>query len=270
MLRRLSDLLHSLSFRSALCRAGMCLVVCLAAPHVFADDFYVDAYYGCDETGDGSQENPWQHLQYALDAIEGTEENPHTVHLAKGIYQRVDDIGSGIKPGDYITIIGECANETRIPLLWLVRITGFSISNVSIGFLCTGAIFDANIQNCSFSSAQDMLVSAEASDLRFVNCCFSKVGYVFDIWNSSITVKNSIFTQYNQMVHPSSTSDPFIMYSLVRYFHSPGVGNIITKFPRFVQPDAFDYRLRADSPAIDRGDPSDPVPPGGGSRIDMG
>ncbi|HPQ42034.1 MAG TPA: DUF1565 domain-containing protein, partial [bacterium] len=49
----------------------------------------------------------------------------------------------------------------------------------------------------------------------------------------------------------------------------PGEGNIIGD-PAFLNADTFDYRLRAGSPCIDAGDPDDPVPPGGGSRIDMG
>ena len=273
MLRQLSDLLHSLSFRSALCWAGMCLMICLVVPHVFADDFYVDAYYGCDETGDGSQETPWQHLQFALDAIEGTEENPHTVHLAKGIYQRVDDIGSGIRPGDYITIIGECANETMIPLLWGTKIQAFKISNVTIQKISIQHQENFFVHNCSFLGGRPgaTISIRDFSEIMFTNCSFYGADYVFQIANNStVTAKNCIFANYNQMVHPSSTSDPFIMYSLIKSYHSPGVGNIINEFPRFVRPDAFDYRLRSDSPAIDSGDPSDPVPPGGGSRIDMG
>ncbi len=40
--------------------------------------------------------------------------------------------------------------------------------------------------------------------------------------------------------------------------------------PKFVNPEAGDYRLKEGSPAIDKGDPSFPVPEGGGKRIDIG
>ena len=52
----------------------------------FASDYYVDAVNGSDETGDGSQTNPWKKLQFAIDSITGTAENPHTIHLAPGHY----------------------------------------------------------------------------------------------------------------------------------------------------------------------------------------
>nr|HPQ40963.1 hypothetical protein [bacterium] len=60
-----------------------------------ADDFYVDANFGSDTTGDGSQTSPWQHLQFAIDTIEGTAANPHTIHLAPGLYNIPDDILTG-------------------------------------------------------------------------------------------------------------------------------------------------------------------------------
>ncbi len=53
---------------------------------IHAGDFYVDAVNGSDDTGDGSEINPWKKLQFAVDSIEGTVENPHTIHLAPGFY----------------------------------------------------------------------------------------------------------------------------------------------------------------------------------------
>jgi hypothetical protein len=238
---------------------------------VRADDFYVDAWYGCDETGDGSQDNPWQHLQFALDSIEGTAENPHTVHLAKGVYQRVDDIGSGITPGDYISIVGECANETVIPLLWGSRIQGFEISNVAIQKISLQLQDNVMFRNCIFTGRGigATISIRDYSSATFINCVFTGADYMFQITNNSdVTAKNCIFTNYNRINHASSTADPVITYSLLDRNY-PGVGNIVGD-PKFVRPDAFDYRLRADSPAIDMGDPSDPVPPGYGGRIDMG
>jgi len=49
----------------------------------------------------------------------------------------------------------------------------------------------------------------------------------------------------------------------------PGEGNIDLD-PMFLEPDSLDFNLLVDSPCIDSGDPSFDVPPGGGSRIDMG
>ncbi|HPQ41202.1 MAG TPA: hypothetical protein PLV45_12590, partial [bacterium] len=59
-----------------------------------------------------------------------------------------------------------------------------------------------------------------------------------------------------------------IQYSLIENGY-PGTGNI-SGDPCFVNAEAFDFRLRWDSPCIDAGYPGSPVPPGGGVRIDMG
>jgi len=49
-----------------------------------------------------------------------------------------------------------------------------------------------------------------------------------------------------------------------------GTGNLLNVDPMFVNPEKLDFRLKPGSPAIDAGDPSMPVPPGGGKRIDIG
>jgi len=50
---------------------------------------------------------------------------------------------------------------------------------------------------------------------------------------------------------------------------SLGVGNI-TLNPLFIAGTPYDYHLQSHSPCIDAGDPSTPVPPKGGTRVDMG
>ena len=40
--------------------------------------------------------------------------------------------------------------------------------------------------------------------------------------------------------------------------------------PKFVDAENHDFHLQTGSPCIDAGDPTDLVPPGGGSRIDIG
>lgn len=49
----------------------------------------------------------------------------------------------------------------------------------------------------------------------------------------------------------------------------PATGNISTN-PMFVGGNPFNYHLSSVSPCIDAGDPSFPVPPGGGARVDIG
>ncbi len=52
-------------------------------------------------------------------------------------------------------------------------------------------------------------------------------------------------------------------------FPYPGEGNIIAD-PLFSDPENGDFRIGYGSPCINAGDPSSPVPPGGGARVDMG
>ncbi len=49
----------------------------------------------------------------------------------------------------------------------------------------------------------------------------------------------------------------------------PGEGNI-DLYPLFKSPETGNFDLQFTSPCVDAGDPADPVPPGGGDRIDMG
>ncbi|MFN8474388.1 MAG: Ig-like domain-containing protein [Anaerolineae bacterium] len=49
----------------------------------------------------------------------------------------------------------------------------------------------------------------------------------------------------------------------------PGSGEVFLD-SRFVDPSQQDYRLKADSPLVDAGDPNDPSPPGTGLRVDIG
>jgi len=52
---------------------------------VWAGDFYV-AKWGNDSIGDGSQASPWCTVQHAIGSITGSLEEPHTIHIAGGVY----------------------------------------------------------------------------------------------------------------------------------------------------------------------------------------
>ncbi len=66
---------------------GIILAASCLAPSLHADDYYVDNSSGVDNPEGGDQTQPWQTINYALDRITGTEQNPHRVLVAKGQYE---------------------------------------------------------------------------------------------------------------------------------------------------------------------------------------
>ncbi len=61
--------------------AGFCLT-----PSLYAADYYVDATSGDDAPGRGSHDQPWKTVNYALDHINGSEQESHKVLVAEGTY----------------------------------------------------------------------------------------------------------------------------------------------------------------------------------------
>ncbi|MBD3168341.1 MAG: T9SS type A sorting domain-containing protein [candidate division Zixibacteria bacterium] len=134
-------------------------------------------------------------------------------------------------------------------------------------------------------------------NLFFGNSCLSKGG-AFYLYSSNPTFENNTVagnsaTNYGGGVYyvnsnPTHVNDiiwdntapnspgmynvigtPVFTYSDVQDSTMPGAGNISSD-PLFADPDNDDYSLEWDSPCVDSGDPSYPVPPFGGNRIDMG
>ena len=103
----------------------------------WANDYYVDAVRGRDESGRGTQANPWKTITYALGQITGTG---HTVFVAAGTY----DIALGetfpiivkngislVGAGMNVSILDAKSTNTVLNCIGIVdaktRITGFTI-----------------------------------------------------------------------------------------------------------------------------------------------
>ena len=67
----------------------------VAAPAVWAADYYVDIQKGRNSSGNGlTTAAAWRNITYALIQISGTG---HTLHMAPGTYDTTLDPGAGVK-----------------------------------------------------------------------------------------------------------------------------------------------------------------------------
>jgi parallel beta-helix repeat protein len=113
------------------------------------------------------------------------------------------------------------------------------------GIYCCGAALE--ISNCTISRNDETGIYSSDSDPTFTNCI---------LWNN---LGDEIYSYFSRII---------INYSDIQGGWE-GIENIDLD-PKFTDPESYDYRLLADSPCIDAGDPTYEVPYGGGCRIDMG
>jgi hypothetical protein len=99
------------------------------------------------------------------------------------------------------------------------------------------------------------------------------------VQSSSAYIKNNIFYNNARYAIHTSNSQWNVSYNDAyghadNYYGSisdqTGINGNISADPLFADPFGGDYHLTQTSPCINAGDPADSVPPGGGTRIDMG
>ncbi len=245
------------------------LAVVISIPgSVRSDDFYVDAIRGNDEAGDGSQSSPWRKLQFAIDTIEGTLENPHTIHLAPGFY---GPKGSG----DETEIILDSFESVYADVLFSAKseiIRGRAVQDVTITGLRTLVSSAYNCQNmviisCIIENSHSSGIFSSC-DVLVINSVFYMNEYAIESTGGTVYTVNCIFLNNLNIFQVFGTGSLQVTYSCFEEAY-PGEGNIVAN-PLFSDPEHGDFRIGYGSPCIDAGDPSSPVPPGGGDRIDMG
>lgn len=83
---------------------------CLTYPSsATATDYYVDVVNGSNQTGDGSQANPWKNITHALTQITGTG---HVVNILAGAYNQANGESFPINMLDGVSLAGADRNTT--------------------------------------------------------------------------------------------------------------------------------------------------------------
>ncbi len=251
------------------------LLTCIASFWVlltipsYASDYYVDAVNGSDETGDGSQANPWRKLQFAIDSITGTAENPHTIRLAPGHYgPGGSNDAKNVTLNSYESILGINVNLVSIVLFGGFRVQHIVLSNCTCRF-GFGESENVVIDRCIVLNGSSGGSGITSSTTVIQNVIFTNNHPAITIWGeeSNVELKNCIFSNnMGQIDLRAGVCN--VSYSCLQESFE-GIGNMVDD-PMFIDSANRDFRLREGSPCIDAGDPADPVPPGGGSRIDMG
>ncbi len=244
-----------------------------------------------DDSNDGSITSPFRNIQTALtQAGQG-----YVIKVAAGAYDE------GLITQSQVTLLGGYSenfleaerdifsNKTVIRALSAVLLTDDHACTID------GFVFDGNN---TAEIGLDINAASSVSHNIVLDIGFAGVGIELNgegdvinnvintdgetgirIYATSPTVKNNII--YNNAFGISNISAEgapkyncvaFNTYNYTGFYDSPGIGDISLN-PRFVDTSTDDYRLLSSSPAIDAGDPTDPVgdePDPNGGRINMG
>lgn len=91
---------------------SLAMLVTLAASSVLASDYYVDATNGSDTQGNGSLENPWRTITFALSQVPGPDD---TVRVGPGTYDSAHGEVFPLRPAPKVSLRSrEGADVTRI------------------------------------------------------------------------------------------------------------------------------------------------------------
>ncbi len=245
------------------------LAVVISIPgSVRSDDFYVDAIRGNDETGDGSQSSPWRKLQFAIDTIEGTLENPHTIHLAPGFY---GPKGSGdekyMYADSYESIHGASPHTTLINILQAKDLSDIVISHIQ-GLIAVKRSSNVVTEFCIIINSTSGGFSSDSDTLLLNSIVYNSRYSIYSYGGLTQAINCIFFNNVEGVRIFGEYAQVEITYSILEEDY-PGEGNIVAD-PLFSDPENGDFRIGYGSPCIDAGDPDSPVPPGGGDRIDMG
>ena len=229
------------------------IIFILFLSYTFSDVYFVSINTGQDLPTNGSQENPFQTITYALSQVTGTLANPHSLFVAQGtyvenvlvgdymkLYGGFDEISWHRKPDQYKSII---ENPFSSPYTYVVSlgnnviIDGFTIQGGFNGINTTSSnviIFNNKIKNntqygikCKNASGSILYndlqsnslgdIRDETSTLYIKGNNIYNSGWGIIIINSSPTIEfNDISCNIGTGVYISGESAPTIKNNLMR------------------------------------------------------
>ena len=255
------------------CLCAMCLLA--ATSTALADTLHVG----------GTDPSAYSTIQAALDdALPGD-----TVLVHAGTYSENIILPGGVTlqgDGADVTIIsgmgvagGPPARVITAENITHSYVTGFTITirpevRRSVGFYVYAS--SIQISRCIIRNTETGIYAAGSGVTIRNNIFYPDSGITgMDIHDTSGVIKNNIIIDYGTGIYVTGRSNLSVNYNNVflctEYYHGTtgGIG-ALSSDPLFVSPAHDDFHLAETSPCIDAGDPSDTVPPHGGSRIDMG
>ena len=207
-----------------------------------------------------------------------------SINNGSGNIENCEFIGSNIENVDAINFInseGTIANNFFHDFEGIncnaINITGLAqniqINNNNIKNISSIAIFldtgvEAIIKKNLIESCDIGIAGNESSIITVKNNTFYKTNISFFSSGSTFNIENCIVDDSNLPVISEGNSNITISYTLCNSELLSGYGNLFDD-PLFMMPIFNDFNLKAESPAIDAGNPLGPLDPDG-TRADMG
>ena len=243
------------------------------------------------DSNSGTASNPLRNIQTALSRANSGD----TIKVAEGTYEE------GLIPQNSVVLYGGYtgnfseSERHRFNHKTIVQAVSATILTDNKGCTVDGFVFDGNgvcdlgiklTDGSVFTHNLVWRVNAFAAHSMktyggavVVNNTIVESGYGLDIYSGSGTpvFKNNIIAHTNFGVNTIGYSSAVRSYNnvygntynYIGFDDTPGIGDISLN-PQFVDRDNGDFRLREDSPCIDRGDPDAQYNDPDGSRNDIG
>ena len=202
---------------------------------------------------------------------------PQPFYLLSGVAV----VGSGAE----LTEIGPPTGNTRPALVTAEGVVGAHLAGITLagdgvvdGLRAENGAKWTRVSRCIIRGTHTgILVSGSTTALEVVNNTIAANGTGMQAAGSPLDVRNTIFAYNSTRGLDFSTAVSPISHEYNDYWTNganllPNTPSASEKLidPLLTQPSTNNYRLLDNSPMIDAGNPTDPVPPGAGNRVDIG